>query len=112
VNASEISAFCFVFHKQDILNDKKNIYRMNDVPVLNKWQYTSGISVDVPQQHCLAFPSLYEKHTDTFDVCHELFSSMETLQKASRTMMVKNDNETGEFGAYSSKSGLTRTAWM
>jgi hypothetical protein len=87
---------------------------MKDVRVLNKRQYTSIIFVDMPQQHYLAFPSLYgdEKHNNSFDVCHELFSSMEILQRESRTMMVKNDSEPGDFGASYVKRDLMRTAWM
>jgi hypothetical protein len=114
VNVSEITAFCFVFHKQDILNYKTDIYGMKDVRVMNKWKYTSGIFVDAPQQDCLAFPSLYgdEKHKNSFDACHELFSSMGTLQRDIRNMVVKNDSDPGDFGASYAKYGLERTAWM
>jgi hypothetical protein len=49
---------------------------------------------------------------NSFDACHELFSSMEALQKESRIMMVKNDNAPCDFGASYANCDLTRIVWM
>jgi hypothetical protein len=75
VTADEIKGINFVFQEQDILIDKRDVYRVQDVFLLRKRQKFDDKSVDIPNNQYLASISSYgpEQHSIVYDAQFDIY---------------------------------------